>query len=120
MGNLFTNRKFALSSGQVVSGIAGSAQELRIHGGRVWLTVEGSPDDYFLLAGDRFVVSPGRFTVVEAEQDVSIELRRTPALPSCGGVRAALARITRRLAPATVTQASLPGLCPARGQAMPD
>jgi len=109
MGNLFTNKEIIMSSGEIVSGIASGAQELRIHGGRVWLTVEGSAHDYFLCAGDRFIAIPGRRTVVEAEQDASIELWRAPVLPVFDGVRAALARIRRHLAPARAARASLQG-----------
>jgi len=109
MGSLFTNQKVIMSSGQVVSGIAGDAQELCIRSGRVWLTVEGSAHDYFLRAGDHFTAIPGRRTVVEAEQDASIELLHAPVLPVFDGVRAALARITRHLAPARAAQTALQG-----------
>jgi hypothetical protein len=107
MRGLFTNKKLAIASGQVVSGIAGGEQTLRIHSGRVWVTVEGIKHDYFLHAGDSFTAIPGRLTVVEADQDASIELRRAPALPALEGLRAALAAVTQRFAQEKTVQASL-------------
>lgn len=107
MRELFTNNKLAMSSGQVVSGIASGEQVLRICSGRVWVTVEGIKHDYFLHAGDSFTAIPGRLTVVEADQDASIELRRAPALPALDGMRAALSAVRQRFAPAQTVQTSL-------------
>lgn len=79
MRGLFTNRTLTIPSGQAVSGTADRAQTLRIQRGRVWVTVEGINHDYFLYAGDTFTAVPGRLTVIEADQEASVELRRPNA-----------------------------------------
>ena len=82
MRGLFTNNSVNIQAGQAVSGIADHAHTLRINAGRVWLTVEGIRQDYWLHAGDSFTVIPGRLIVVEADRVASrIELApRQPAL----------------------------------------
>jgi hypothetical protein len=75
MRGLFTNQRFAIAAGQAVSGIAKQAQTLRIISGRVWITVEGISQDYWLFAGDTFTATPGHLTVIEADRaDSQIEL----------------------------------------------
>jgi hypothetical protein len=41
-------------------------ETLNVVRGRVWLTVEGSPDDYWLAAGDSFALEPDKLVVIEA------------------------------------------------------
>ena len=41
--------------------------ELKVAGGRAWITVEGEPDDWFVLPGEAFSVPAGRSTVIEAD-----------------------------------------------------
>jgi hypothetical protein len=65
---LFTNASHIVSAGQVIAGIAQQAQTLRIACGRVWLTVEGTLQDYWLSAGESVVVEPGRLVVIEADR----------------------------------------------------
>lgn len=67
MRGIFTKQSVTMAAGETVSGIAGRAQTLRIFRGRVWLTVEGVSHDYWLSAGDRFPVIPGRLIVIEAD-----------------------------------------------------
>jgi len=74
-----TNRTLTIPSGQAVSGTADRAETLRIQRGRVWITVEGINHDYFLHAGDTFTAVPGRLTVLEADGEASVELRRPNA-----------------------------------------
>lgn len=68
MRGLFTKQVLSIPAGQAISGIAGRAHTLRVVQGRVWITVEGIPHDYWLHAGDTFTTIPGRMTVVEADQ----------------------------------------------------
>lgn len=68
MRDLFTKQSLAVAPGQVVSGIAGRVQTLRVLQGRIWITVEGISHDYWLSAGDTFTTIPGRLTVIEAIQ----------------------------------------------------
>jgi hypothetical protein len=63
---LFTNSTLNIKSGMTVSGVSNQRESLSVVRGRVWVTVEGSPDDYWLGAGDTFVVEPGKLVVVEA------------------------------------------------------
>lgn len=68
MRGIFTKQSVTMEAGEAVSGIAGRAQKLHILRGRVWLTVEGVSHDYWLSAGARFPVIPGRLIVLEADQ----------------------------------------------------
>ena len=63
---LFTNSTLDIKSGVTVSGISNRRETLNVVRGRVWVTIEGSPDDYWLGAGDTFIVEPGKLVVVEA------------------------------------------------------
>ena len=49
---LFTNSTLNIKSGMTVSGVSNQRESLSVVRGRVWVTVEGSPDDYWLGAGD--------------------------------------------------------------------
>ena len=67
MRDLFTKSFFTVQPGQAVSGIAHKAETLQVQRGRVWITMEGASQDYWLSAGDTFTVEPGRLLVVEVE-----------------------------------------------------
>jgi hypothetical protein len=71
MRGLFTNSSLNIQAGQAVSGIAANPHTLRINSGRVWITVEGIRQDYWLRAGDTFTVVPGRLIVIEADKIAS-------------------------------------------------
>jgi hypothetical protein len=71
MRGLFTNTSLNIQAGQAVSGIAANPHTLRINSGRVWITVEGIRQDYWLRAGDTFSVVPGRLIVIEADKIAS-------------------------------------------------
>lgn len=68
MRGLFTTPSVTISAGQAVAGVASRTEMLRVRTGRVWITVEGIPHDYWLFAGDSFRVVPGRKIVIEADQ----------------------------------------------------
>jgi hypothetical protein len=63
-----TNQLFTIPAGQAFSAIAKRPQTLRIDNGKVWITVEGSRDDYWLSSGERLTLEPGRMVVIEADQ----------------------------------------------------
>jgi hypothetical protein len=63
---LFTNSTLNIKDGVTVSGVSNRRETLNVLQGRVWVTIEGSPDDYWLAAGDSFVVEPGKLVVIEA------------------------------------------------------
>lgn len=110
MRGLFTNSLTAMPAGQVLSGIAGRAQALRVQHGRVWITVEGIPHDYFLRAGDSFTAVPGRLTVVEAEQDTQITqipVRRPHARFVLDALGRRLGALAGRLSGSGTVEASL-------------
>lgn len=104
MRGLFTKQWLAIEAGQAVSGIAGSAQTLRIRHGRVWLTVEGVGHDYWLSAGDSFAVVPGRLVVVEADRnDSCVEVTTSHHRSMMAPLRA----LARRISVGTGAQAGL-------------
>lgn len=82
MRGLFTNGSLTIGAGQAVSGIARKPQALRVVSGRVWLTLEGVPHDYWLHAGDTFEVMPGRLVVIEADAHDSRLVIPTPTAKS--------------------------------------
>lgn len=68
MTSLFTSASFELEPGQVLSGTARAEGSLHICSGRAWVTIAGSSSDFWLAAGDRLSVPPGRLVVVEADE----------------------------------------------------
>jgi hypothetical protein len=81
---LFTNSTLNIKDGMTVSGISNRRETLSVLRGRLWLTVEGSADDYWLGAGDSMRIEPDKLVVIEAfrgdgqillspEQDQSME-----------------------------------------------
>jgi hypothetical protein len=75
---LFTNSTLNIETGTTVSGISNHAETLNVMKGRVWVTVEGSPDDYWLGKGDSLTIEAGRLVVIEADKmDSQIYLPQT-------------------------------------------
>lgn len=107
MRGLFTNGTLTILSGQAVSGTADRAETLRIQRGRVWITVEGIKHDYFLHAGDTFTAVPGRLTVLEADQDASVELRRPQTGRILKSIGQRVAAFLRGMSQHAVVQTSL-------------
>lgn len=103
MRNLFTKQSLTVGPGQVVSGVAGRVQTLRVLQGRVWITVEGIAHDYWLSAGDTFTAIPGRLTVVEADRAGS-RIDLAPPARLLGTFKLLAAAVVARLArPRTVS-----------------
>ncbi|HEX7644146.1 MAG TPA: DUF2917 domain-containing protein [Burkholderiaceae bacterium] len=63
---LFTNSTLNIKDGMTVSGVSNRREILSVLRGKLWLTVEGSTDDYWLDAGDNFTVEPDKLVVIEA------------------------------------------------------
>jgi hypothetical protein len=79
MATLFTKESTLLACNQVVSGVAPEATTVRITKGRVWLTIAGRHQDYWLYAGETMVVPAHCLIVLEASGgDARVELVRTP------------------------------------------
>jgi len=75
MRKLFTTSSLQIGAGSTVSGIASQNETLQVASGKVWVTVEGSPDDHWLAAGETLSVAAGRLIVIEADkQDSSVNL----------------------------------------------
>jgi hypothetical protein len=111
MRGLFTNNTLTIPAGQAVSGTAKRAETLRIQRGRVWITVEGISHDYFLHAGDSFTVVPGRLTVLEADDEASVELRRPEAGRILKGIGQRIAAFLQGMPRHAVVQASMKRHC---------
>lgn len=72
---LFTNSRLNIKTGTTVSGISSQAETLKVVSGRVWVTIEGCKDDYWLAAGETLVVEAGKLVVIEAfREDSEIHL----------------------------------------------
>ena len=67
----FAKDGHTLAANNVLSGQLEQAQVLQIDTGRVWLTVEGQADDYWLQAGETCTLPAKRLVVIEADKSVS-------------------------------------------------
>jgi hypothetical protein len=74
MAGLFAREALTVAAGQAVSGVTRRPRTVRVLAGRVWLTVEGAPDDHWLAAGDSIAVAAGRLVVLEADRASHIAL----------------------------------------------
>jgi hypothetical protein len=72
--------RLALEPGQVVSLDDACGALIETAGGRVWITEEGERKDFVVRPGERFVVSRGGRTVVQAVERAWVTLREG-ALP---------------------------------------
>jgi hypothetical protein len=68
MRKLFTKSSLCINAGSTVSGMSTEPETLHVTTGRVWVTVEGQLDDYFLQAGDSITVDADRLIVIEADK----------------------------------------------------
>lgn len=78
MKNIAANDSLVLLPGQLISVTSDSAQLMQIDCGRVWATIEGDPDDYWLFGGDSLLLAAARHVVIEADKMFS----RIDFLPS--------------------------------------
>ena len=83
MKNLFSNESHLLQSGQLISGTARKAQTLRVLHGRVWVTISGVKDDFWLEKGATLDLPAAALVVVESGEYASIvETAANPVLQS--------------------------------------
>jgi hypothetical protein len=68
MRKLFTKSSLCISAGSTVSGISNKPETFHVTLGKVWVTVEGSPDDHWLQTGESITVDAGRLVVIEADK----------------------------------------------------
>ena len=83
MKSLFTNESHLLQSGQLIAGTARQAQTLRVLHGRVWVTISGMTEDFWLEKGATLNLPAAALVVVEAGDHASIvETMANPVLQS--------------------------------------
>ena len=91
MRKLFTKdlkQSLAVDAGQVLSIQTEVAETLQITCGRVWITVSGHSDDYWLGAGQYLNVAAGSHVVLEADKGRSVVERRQQAADGLDTARA--------------------------------
>lgn len=49
--------------------------------GRIWLTVDGLPEDYFLAAGQRFELTPSMRVMISGEPSASVRIEPLAVMP---------------------------------------
>lgn len=72
MTNNFANPSYKIVAGETFSGTAEQPRKITVACGRVWLTIAGQTDDYWLNAGESMVIPAGHFVVIEADQQASL------------------------------------------------
>ncbi|SDX80788.1 Protein of unknown function [Collimonas sp. OK242] len=72
MRKLLANESLSIGTGQAMSVTAPVAQTLQIMQGRVWVTVAGQGDDYWLSAGQFLSVAADSHIVIEAIKGNSV------------------------------------------------
>ena len=76
MSDLFVKNSHAIPHGQVLAGVARQAKTVHVASGLAWITIEGTPDDFWLLPGDSLPIMPGKLVVIEAVKGASrIDIR---------------------------------------------
>lgn len=78
MKNIVANDSLVLLPGQLISVTSHTVQLMRIDCGRVWVTIAGDSDDYWLFGGDSLLLAAARHVVIEADKAFS----RIDFLPS--------------------------------------
>lgn len=68
MKNIVAHDSLVLQPGQLISVSADAALTMQIDCGRVWVTLEGDKEDYWLFDGDTLVLIAGRHVVIEADK----------------------------------------------------
>ena len=71
MINLFAKPTLNIGAGRAVSGRVSTKQILQVVYGKVWITIEGLPEDHWLSAGESVQLVPGRLLVIEAADEDS-------------------------------------------------
>ena len=63
----FAKPSFTITAGDTVSGQSEQAQTFTVTAGRVWLTIAGEDEDFWLSAGESVTVPAHRLVVIEAD-----------------------------------------------------
>lgn len=63
-----TQSELKLSAGQTLSGVLSETRELKVRQGRVWITITGVTDDYWLKPGETISLPAHMQIVIEADQ----------------------------------------------------
>jgi uncharacterized protein (DUF2345 family) len=93
MRKLLANECFTIAAGQAMSVIAPVAQSLQIMCGRVWVTVAGQGDDYWLSAGQFLNVAANSHIVIEADKRSSVvQIQQSAVRQSFGSARAGFSK----------------------------
>lgn len=79
MQNISAEKSLSITPGKLVSLTLDQGRAIRIACGRVWVTIEGDVNDYWLCAGDTLALPAGRHIVIEADPAFS----RIEWLPQC-------------------------------------
>ncbi|MBC3920514.1 DUF2917 domain-containing protein [Undibacterium sp. CY18W] len=72
MTNNFANPSYTIAAGNTLSGHSETARKIEVACGRVWLTIAGNQDDFWLAAGESMVIPANQLVVIEAEQQASL------------------------------------------------
>ena len=72
MTNNFTNQSHTISAGTTVSYLSEESKQIHIACGRVWLTIAGYDEDYWLAAGESMNLPARRLVVIEADHQASL------------------------------------------------
>ena len=72
MTNNFANPSYTIAAGATLSGNAEQARKIEVACGRVWLTIAGQKDDYWLSAGESMTIPANQLVVIEAEDKASL------------------------------------------------
>lgn len=76
MRGLFTTQRHIIQAGSAISGRSRTPSTLRVSSGRVWVTVEGCDEDFWLSANESLAIAAGCLVVAEAGgQDSRVDIR---------------------------------------------
>jgi hypothetical protein len=93
MRKLLANESLSIGAGQAMSVTAPVAQTLQIMQGRVWVTVAGQGDDYWLHAGQFLNVAADSHIVIEAVKGNSVvQIQRQSTRLPASSARAGLGK----------------------------
>jgi len=67
----FAKPSYTIAAGSTISGISPQAQKIKVANGRIWLTIAGVHEDFWLHAGESLTVPANRLIVIEADQQAS-------------------------------------------------
>jgi hypothetical protein len=75
---------FAMPSGSAIRLTSAKSAILRVQEGLVWITEEGVKDDFFLNAGESYVVLGEGLVIVSAEKEARIVFNESASAATAG------------------------------------